>query len=97
MAGWGLKYASVTTFNEIVTTFCSLAVLRGDFVVLHNLVHSLTGLTPLVDLFAVPIDHLVGAMLGDGLNLTISAASFQKVDGCVLTKAVKGVFMVVTT
>ena len=93
MAVWALKYASVTTFNENVTTFCSLAVLRGGFVELYNPVHSFTGLTSLVDLFAVPIDHLVGAMLGDGLNLTIGAASFQKIDGCVLAKAVKCVVL----
>ena len=97
MAGWGLKYANVSTFIQNVSTFCSLAVLRGSFVKLYNLIHSLTGLTPLVHLLGVMIDHLVGAMSGDGLNLTIGAASFQKVDGCVLAKAVKGVFMVVTT
>ena len=34
------------------------------------------------------VDHLVGAVAGDGLNLTVGAASFQKVDGGVLTKAV---------
>ena len=45
----------------------------------------------------LPIDHLVGAIAGDALDLTICAASFQKVDGCVLAKAVKGVFLVVTT
>jgi len=51
----------------------------------------------LVHLLGVMIDNLVGAMAGDGLSLTIGAASFQKVDGCVLTKAVQGVFVVVTT
>ena len=97
MAVWGLKYANVTYFLTHVTYFCSLAVLRGGFVKLYNLVHSLTGLTSLVHLLGVVIDHLVGAMPGDGLNLTIGAASFQKVDGGVLTKAMQGVFMVVTT
>ena len=94
MAGWGLKYAGATTFNKNVTTFCSLAVLRGGFVELYNLVHGLTGLTPLVHFSAVEINHLVGAVPGDGLNLTVGAASFQKVDGCVLTKAVERVVLV---
>ena len=84
-------------FNKNVTTFCSLAVLRGGFVELYNLVHSLTSLTPLVHLLSIVVDHLVGAVAGDGLNLTVGAASFQKVDGGVLTKAVQGIFMVVTT
>jgi len=90
VADRSLKYADVSTF-------CFLAVLRGGFVKLYNLVHSLTGLTSLVHLLGVVIDHLVGAMPGDGLNLTIGAASFQKVDGGVLTKAMQGVFMVVIT
>ena len=51
----------------------------------------------MVHLLSIVVDHLVGAVAGDGLNLTVGAASFQKVDGGVLTKAVKGVFMVVTT
>ena len=51
----------------------------------------------MVHLLGIMIDHLVGAMAGDGLDLTIGAASFQKVDGGVLTKAVQGVFMVVAT
>ena len=74
-----------------------LAVLGSGFVKLYNLVHSFTGLTSLVHLLGVVIDHLVGAMPDDGLNLTIGAASFQKVDGGVLTKAMQGVFIVVTT
>ena len=97
MAGWSLKYADANTFSHNVNTFCSLAVLRGGFVKLYNLVHSLTSLTPLVHLLSIVIDHPVGAVAGDGLNLTVGAASFQKVDGGVLTKAVQGVFMVVAT
>ena len=81
----------------MLALICSLAVLRGGFVKLDNLVHSLTGLTPLVQLLGVMIDHLVGAVAGNSLNLTVGAASFQKVDGGLLTKAVQGVFMVVTT
>jgi len=46
--GRGHKWASVTTISKNVTTFCSLAVLRGGFVKFHNLFHGLTGLTPLV-------------------------------------------------
>ena len=83
--------------NADVNTFCSLAVLTGGFVKLYNLVHSLTSLTPLVHLLSIVIDHLVGAVAGNSLNLTVGTASFQKVDGGVLTKAVQGVFMVVTT
>ena len=97
MVGLGLKNADVNYFYTHVNYFCSLAVLRGGFVKLYDLVHSLEGLTLLVHLLGVMVDHLVGAMAGDGLSLTIGAASFQKVDGSVLTKAVKGVFMVVTT
>ena len=97
MAGWGLKFAGVTNFNENVTTFCSLAVLRGGFVELYNLVHGFRGLTSLVHFFGIKINHLVGAVPGDSLNLTIGAASFQKVDGFYFAKAVKGVFMVVAT
>ena len=93
MIVWGPKYASVTTFNKDVTTFCSLAVLASGFVKLYNLVHSWTGLTPLVHFFGIVIDHLVGAVPGDGFGLAISATSFQKVDGGILTKAVKGIFM----
>ena len=33
-------------------------------------------------------------MPGDGLDLAIGAASFQEVDGCVLTKAVERVVLV---
>ena len=97
VAVWGLKYADVSTFIQNVSTFCSLAVLRGSFVKLYNLIHSLTGLTPLVHLLGVMVDHLIGTVAGYSLGLTVGAASFQKVDGGVLTKAVKGVFMVVTT
>ena len=86
MAVWGLEYSDVDYS-------CSLAVLRGGFVKSYNLVHSLTGLTSLVHFFGIVIDHLVGAVPGDGLHLTIGATSFQKVDGGVLTKAVKGVFL----
>jgi hypothetical protein len=43
------------------------------------------------------VDHLIGTMPGYSLGLTVGAASFQKVDGGVLTKAVQGIFMVVTT
>ena len=78
-----MKYASVTTFNKNVTTFCSLAVLASGFVKLYNLVHSRTGLIPLVHFFGIVIDHLVGAVPGDGFGLAISATSFQKVDGVV--------------
>ena len=80
--------------NRQCYLFCSLAVLRGDFVKLYNLVHGLTGLTPLVHFFGIKINHLVGAMPGDGLNLTVGAASFQEVDGCVLAKVVKRVVFV---
>ena len=97
MAGWGLKYANVTYFFTHVTYFCSLAVLRGGLFKLYNLVHSRTGLTPLVHLLSVMVDHLIGTMPGYSLGLTVGAASFQKVDGGVLTKAVQGIFMVVTT
>ena len=90
----GAKFASVTNFLKNVTNFCSLAVLRGSFVELYNLVHSLTGLTPLVHFCGVEINHLVGAVPGDSLNLTIGAASFQEVDGCVLTKPVERVVLV---
>ena len=90
----GAKFASVTNFLKNVTNFCSLAVLRGSFVELYNLVHSLTGLTPLVHFCGVEINHLVGAVSGDGLNLTVGAASFQEVDGCVLTKPVERVVLV---
>ena len=62
----GAKIADVNYFR-------SLAVFRGDFVKLYNLVHGLTGLTPLVHFSAVEINHLVGAMSGDGLNLTVGA------------------------
>ena len=86
----GAKIADVNTFSHDVNTSCSLAVLRGDFVELYNLVHGLTGLTPLVHFFGVKINHLVGAVPGDSLNLTVGAASFQEVDGCVLRKAVQG-------
>ena len=64
---------------------------------LHNLVHSFTGLAALVHLFAVRIHHDIGAMTGDGFNLTIGATRFQEIYCRVLTKTVKGVFMVVTT
>ena len=84
MPGGGLKYTNVTYS-------CSLAVLRGGFVELYNLVHGLTSLMPLVHFCGVEINHLVGAMSGDGITLTIGAASFQKVDGCVLVRPVKGV------
>ena len=67
----GAKFASVTNFLKNVTNFCSLAVLRGSFVELYNLVHSLTGLTPLVHFFGVVIDHLVGAVAGYGLSLIL--------------------------
>ena len=87
MAIWGLKYANVSTFIQNVSKFCSLAVLRGGFVKLHNLVHGLAGLTPLVHLLAVPIDHQVGAVPSDGLDLAIGASRFQKIDGRVLAKA----------
>ena len=97
MVGLGLKNADVNTFSHNVNTFCSLAVLTGGFVKLYNLVHSLTSVTPLVHLLSIVIDHLVGAVAGNGLNLTVGTASFQKVDGGVLAKAVQGVFMVVTT
>jgi len=69
----GAKIADVNTFSHDVNTSCSLAVLRGGFVELYNLVHGLTGLTPLVHFSAVEINHLVGAMSGDGLNLTVGA------------------------
>ena len=49
---------------------------------------------PLVHLCGVEINHLVGATSGEGLNLTVGAASFQEVGGCVLTKAVEGVVLV---
>ena len=35
-------------------------------------------------------------MAGDGFDLTVGATRFQKVDGCILTQAVKGVFVFVT-
>ena len=47
----------------------------------------------MVHFFGIVIDHLVGAVPGDGFGLAISATSFQKVDGGILTKAVKGIFM----
>ena len=71
---------------------CSLAVLGSGFVKLYNLVHSRTGLTPLVHFFGVVIDHLVGAVTGDGFGLAISATGFQEIDCGVLTKTVEGVF-----
>ena len=86
--------SNVTYFLHNVTYFRSLAVLRGGFVELYNLVHGLTGLTPLVHFFGIKISHLVGAVPGDSLNLTVGAASFQEVDGCVLTKAVERVVFV---
>ena len=79
MTGWGLKYANVTYIFTHVTYFCSLAVLRGRFFKLHNLVHSRTGLTPLVHLLGVMVDHLIGTVAGYSLGLTVGAASFQKV------------------
>ena len=51
----------------------------------------------MVYLLGVVVDHLVGAVAGYSLSLTVGAASFQKVDGGVLTKAVQGVFMIVAT
>ena len=90
----GAKIAGVNYFFQHVNYFRSLAVLRGDFVKLYNLVHGLTGLSPLVHFSAVEINHLVGAVPGDSLNLTIGAASFQEVDGCVLTKPVERVVFV---
>ena len=74
MVSWGLKYAGVTTF-------CSLAVLRCGFVKLYNLVHCCTGLTLLVHFLGVMVDHLVSAMAGYSLSLTVGVASFQKVEG----------------
>ena len=50
----------------------------------------------MVHFLGIKIDHLVGAVAGNGLNLTVGAASFQKVDGGVLTKAVKRVVFVDT-
>ena len=44
----GAEISNVTYFPHNVTYLRSLAVLRGGFVKLYNLVHSLTGLTPLV-------------------------------------------------
>jgi hypothetical protein len=41
----------------------------------------------LVHLLAVPIDHQVGAVPSDGLDLAIGASRFQKIDGRVLAKA----------
>ena len=93
----GAKFANVSTFSKNVSTFCSLAVLTGGFVKLYNVVHGLTSLMPLVHFCGIEINDLVRAMSGDGLNLTVGAASFQKVDGGVLTKAVQGIFMVVAT
>ncbi len=81
MAVWGLKYANVNYLFRHVNYFCSLAVLTGGFVKLYNLVHSLTGLTPLVHFLGVMVDHLVGAVAGYSLSLTVGAASVQKVDG----------------
>ena len=49
------KYASVTNFLKNVTNFCSLAVLRGGFVKLYNLVHGLTSLMPLVHFCGVSL------------------------------------------
>ena len=94
MVSWGLKDADVNYFFTHVNYFCSLAVLRGGFVKLYNLVHGLTGLTPLVHFFGIKINHLVGAVPGDSLNLTIGAARFQEIDGCVLTKAVERAVLV---
>ena len=85
MVGLGLK-------NADVNTFCSLAVLTGGFVKLYNLVRSLTSLTPLVHLLSIVIDHLVGAVAGDGFGLAISATGFQEIDCGVLTKTLEGVF-----
>jgi len=51
--GGGPKNANVTYFPHNVTYFRSLAVLRGGFVELDNLVHSLAGLTSLVHHLAV--------------------------------------------
>ena len=73
MVGGGLKNADVNYFFTHVNYFCSLAVLRGGFVELYDLVHSLTSLMPLVHFCGVEINHLVGAMSGDGLNLTVGA------------------------
>ena len=35
-------------------------------------------------------------MAGDGFNLTVGAARFLEVSGCILTQAMKGVFVFVT-
>ena len=78
MAGWGLKYANVTYFFTHVTYFCSLAVLRGGLFKLYNLVHSRTGLTLLVHLLSVMVDHLIGTVPGYSLGLTVGCSQLPK-------------------
>ena len=51
----GTKFSNVTYFSHNVTYFHSLAVLRGCFVKLYNLVLGLTGLTPLVHFCGVSL------------------------------------------